>query len=59
MNANFSFISMRNGATFTNQGIFELSNDGGLANNQGFFDGGSGGGAFNNHGTLRKLDTGN
>jgi hypothetical protein len=59
MNASVSFISMRNGATFTNQGIFELSNDGGLTNNQGFFDGGSGGGAFNNHGTLRKLATGN
>jgi len=59
MNANVSFISMRNGATFTNQGTLELSNDGGLTNNQGFFDGGSGSGAFNNHGTLRKLSAGN
>ena len=59
MSDNVSFISMRNGATFTNQGILELSNDGGLTNNQGFFDGGSGSGAFNNHGTLRKLATGN
>jgi hypothetical protein len=59
MNTNVSFISMRNGATFTNQGTVELSNDGGLGNNQGFFDGGSGSGAFNNHGTLRKLATGN
>ena len=59
MDANVSFVSMRNGATFTNQGTFELSNDGGLTNNQGFFDGGSGSGAFNNHGTLRKLATGN
>ena len=59
MDANISFISMRNGATFTNQGVVELSNDGGLTNNQGFFDGGSGSGAFNNHGTLRKLSSGN
>jgi hypothetical protein len=59
MSGSGSFIGMRNGATFTNQATFELSEDGGLTNNQGFFHGGSGGGSFINHGTLRKLSAGN
>lgn len=53
-----SFVRMQSGATFTNQGVFELSNDGGVQG-QGFFDNGGGGGTFNNQGTLRKVVTGN